>query len=72
MNTTGPTSLSKVKSTRSTAVYVRSDSLPWPAIANVGQESSQKKILRLLARGSRDGRTVSPKKYAKLDIEIER
>ncbi|KAE9377993.1 hypothetical protein N431DRAFT_435156 [Stipitochalara longipes BDJ] len=39
---------------------------------NCRLQSSQKKILRLLARGTRDGRTISPKKYAKLDIEIER
>lgn len=39
---------------------------------NCRLQSSQKKIVRLLARSSREGNTSSPKKYAKLDLDIER
>ena len=69
---TGPISSSKARSTRSIAACVRPYPQEFPSIANVNQESSQKKIVRLLARSSREGKTLSPKKYAKLELDIER
>jgi len=35
-------------------------------------QSSQKRVLRILARCSYEGKSISPKKFAKLNVEIER
>jgi hypothetical protein len=41
-------------------------------LLTTNKESSQKKVLRLLARCGYEGKLISPKKYAKLETEIER
>src|ERR1700684_852399 len=57
---------------RSIAVCVRSCPHTIHQLLIWNKESSQKKVVRLLARCSYEGKPISPKKFTKLEVEIER
>ncbi len=42
------------------------------SILTWNKESSQKKVVRLVARCNYEGKPVSPKKFSRLEVDIER